>query len=85
MSDGKSSGDYIVFADGFAGKYKDPGRAAYRPSGLAVGPDGALYITDDKAGRIWRVTYVGDPNAKEIQAAPSSSDRSEGLAWRSTT
>ena len=71
LSDGKSSGDYIVFADGFAGKYKDPGRATYRPSGLAVGPDGALYITDDKAGRIWRVTYVGDPNAKGIQAAPT--------------
>ena len=71
LSDGKASGDYIVFADGFAGQYKDPGRAAYRPSGLAVGPDGALYITDDKAGRIWRVTYVGDPNAKGIQAAPA--------------
>ena len=70
LSDGKASGQYIVFADGFAGKYKDPGRATYRPSGLAVGPDGALYITDDKAGRIWRVTYVGDPNAKGIQAAP---------------
>ena len=35
----------------------------HRPSGLAVGPDGALYISDDKAGRIWRVTYNGDPNA----------------------
>ena len=60
-----------MFADGFAGQYKDPGRAAYRPSGLAVGPDGALYITDDKAGRIWRVTYAGDPNAKGIEAAPA--------------
>ena len=71
LSDGKASGDYIVFADGFAGQYKDPGRAAYRPSGLAVGPDGALYITDDKAGRIWRVAYVGDPSAKGIEAAPA--------------
>ncbi len=66
-----ASGDYIVFADGFAGALKDPGRAAHRPSGVAVGPDGTLYITDDKAGRIWRVTYVGDPNATEIQAAPT--------------
>ena len=71
LSDGKASGDYIVFADGFAGTYKDPGRAAHRPSGLAVGPDGALYITDDKAGRIWRVTYNGDPNATGIEAAPA--------------
>jgi len=71
LSDGKTSGDYIVFADGFAGGFKDPGRAAHRPSGVAVGPDGALYITDDKAGRIWRVTYVGDPNVTEIRAAPA--------------
>ena len=71
MADGKPSGDYIVFADGFAGALKDPGGAAHRPSGVAVGPDGTLYITDDKAGRIWRVTYVGDPNATEIQAAPT--------------
>ena len=71
LSDGKISGDYIVFADGFAGIHKEPGRAAHRPSGLAVGPDGALYISDDKAGRIWRVTYIGDPNATGIRAAPT--------------
>jgi glucose/arabinose dehydrogenase/cytochrome c5 len=73
LSDAKPSGDYIVFADGFAGKYKEPGRAAHRPSGLAVGPDGALYITDDKAGRIWRVTYNGDPSATGVEAAPAPS------------
>jgi glucose/arabinose dehydrogenase len=28
--------------------------------GLAQGPDGALYITDDKAGRVWKVTYAGN-------------------------
>jgi glucose/arabinose dehydrogenase/mono/diheme cytochrome c family protein len=72
LSDGKTSGDYIVFADGFAGPNKDPGGAVHRPSGLAVGPDGALYVTDDKAGRIWRVTYSGDPNAP-IEAAPTPS------------
>ena len=67
---GKSSGEYIVFADGFAGKYKDPGRATYRPSGLAAGPDGALYITDDKAGRIWRVTYVEIPTRRVFKLLP---------------
>ena len=72
LSDGKIAGNYIVFADGFAGGYKDPDRSAYRPSGLAVGRDGALYITDDKVGRVWRVTYVGDANAKDIQAAPAA-------------
>jgi glucose/arabinose dehydrogenase len=28
-----------------------------RPSGLAVGPDGSLYVTDDNAGRIWRIVF----------------------------
>ncbi len=53
------SGPFETFADGFAGPEKSPDRAAHRPSGLAVGPDGALYISDDKAGRIWRVVYRG--------------------------
>jgi len=71
LADGKPSGKFVVFADGFAGKYRDPGRAAHRPSGVAVGADGALYISDDKAGRIWRVTFNGDPSVTKIEAAPS--------------
>lgn len=31
--------------------------ATGRPVGLTVGPDGALYISDDKGGVIYRVTY----------------------------
>jgi glucose/arabinose dehydrogenase len=50
---------YEVFADGFAGANKQPDAAAHRPMGLAQGPDGSLYITDDKAGRVWRVVYKG--------------------------
>lgn len=57
MANGKASGPYQVFAAGFAGPRKEPGLAAHRPSGLAVGPDGALYVTDDQQGRVWRVTY----------------------------
>jgi glucose/arabinose dehydrogenase len=57
MSGGKATGEYRVFADGFAGKQKDPGSAAHRPAGLTVGPDGALYISDDQRGTIWRVSY----------------------------
>jgi glucose/arabinose dehydrogenase len=50
---------YEIFADGFAGANKQPDAAAHRPTGLSVGPDGALYITDDKAGRVWKVVYKG--------------------------
>jgi glucose/arabinose dehydrogenase len=31
--------------------------ASGRPVGLAVGQDGALYVTDDKAGDVYRITY----------------------------
>jgi len=33
--------------------------ASGRPVGLAVGPDGALYLSDDKAGMIYRISYKG--------------------------
>ena len=71
LKDGKTAGDFIVFADGFAGAHKDPSRAKHRPSGLAIGPYGALYISDDVGGRVWRITYEGDPDAKGIEAAPA--------------
>jgi glucose/arabinose dehydrogenase len=69
LKDGKPSGAWIRFADGFAGQYREPGRATHRPAGLAVGPDGALYIADDVRGTIWRVTYHGPANAA-LAAAP---------------
>lgn len=58
-TDGKIGSGYETFADGFAGAstISDPNSAAHRPTGLAQGTDGALFITDDKAGRIWRVVY----------------------------
>jgi glucose/arabinose dehydrogenase len=51
-------GKWEVFADGFAGRRKGPGSARHRPVGLAIAPDGSMYITDDQAGRIWNVRYV---------------------------
>ena len=61
-SDGKPSGDWEIFADDFEGPtpIDSPRDARFRPSGLAQGPDGALYIGDDAQGRIWRVTYGGE-------------------------
>jgi glucose/arabinose dehydrogenase len=51
------AGDYEIFASGFAGGMTSPEGADHRPVGLAQGPDGALYLSDDKGGRIWRITY----------------------------
>jgi glucose/arabinose dehydrogenase len=34
-------------------------KAVGRPVGVTVGADGALYISDDSGGRIYRVSYVG--------------------------
>ncbi|WP_242123616.1 c-type cytochrome [Sphingobium sp. Sx8-8] len=70
MKEGRASGAYVLFADGFAGPGKESGNAAHRPSGLAVGPDGALYIGDDKAGRIWKITYMGNAAAAVAEAKP---------------
>jgi len=50
------------FADGFAGGPLGPDatdKARHRPTSLAQGPDGAIYITDDKGGRVWKVVYKG--------------------------
>ncbi|WP_121354590.1 PQQ-dependent sugar dehydrogenase [Flavisolibacter nicotianae] len=59
FKDGKPSGDWEVFANGFAGKENitSPGQAVYRPCGLAQGPDGSLYVSDDVKGTIWKISY----------------------------
>lgn len=54
------SREWEVFADGFAGADKSPRGAAHRPVGLAQGPDGSLFVTDDRGGRIYRVFYIGN-------------------------
>lgn len=62
FADGKPSGGWEVFADGFAGErfISHPSEADHRPMGLAVGPDGTLYVGDDKGGRIWQILYTGN-------------------------
>jgi glucose/arabinose dehydrogenase len=54
---GNPDGTYEEFATDFAGANlpADPKQAMYRPVGVAVGPDGALYVSDDVKGRVWRI------------------------------
>ena len=56
------AGAPLIFATGFAGPDpidRNPGKAAYRPTGAAVGPDGSLYVIDGQKGRLWRISYDG--------------------------
>ncbi len=59
FKNGKPSGDWEIFADDFAGDggYTSPGKAKHRPCGLAQGPDGSLYVTDDQGGTVYRIVY----------------------------
>ena len=60
FKDGKPSGEWEIFADKFAGAGElQPSSAVHRPCGLAQGPDGSLYISDDSKGTIWKVIYTG--------------------------
>jgi glucose/arabinose dehydrogenase len=58
---GKPSGEWEIFADNFAGspEMAASGRANHRPCGLAQGPDGSLYVSDDAKGTIWKIFYKG--------------------------
>jgi len=59
FKDGQPSGDWEVFADGFSGSPEKTasGRADHKPCGLAMGADGALYVSDDVKGTIYKISY----------------------------
>jgi glucose/arabinose dehydrogenase len=48
-----------VGVESFISGWLERGGSTGRPARLAVGPDGALYISDDLGGRIWRAVYDG--------------------------
>jgi glucose/arabinose dehydrogenase/cytochrome c5 len=80
---GMPVGSYEVFADGFAGPetIKSARDARFRPGGLAVGPDGSLYVSDTEKGRVWRIFYTGAERASSSPAArPSPSPASRPIS-----
>jgi glucose/arabinose dehydrogenase len=56
MKDGRATGEYEDFLTGFV---TADGQVWGRPVGVAVGHDGALYVTDDGSRSVWRVSYTG--------------------------
>lgn len=64
FKNGTPSGPWEVFADGFAQQdtIVNTVDAKARPMGIAMGPDGSLYITESVKGKVWRIMYKGDRN-----------------------
>lgn len=86
MQDGQPTGEYEIFATGFVGPeaVTNPGNAAFRPCGLAQGPDGSLYVADSQKGRIWRIMYYGKESGitsqpPAIAASPGAGDTPEAV------
>ena len=59
FKNGKPAGEWEIFANGFAGadNNKSPRGAKARPCGLAEGPDGSLYVSDDSKGAIFKISF----------------------------
>lgn len=62
FENGKPSGPYEIFADGFAGidPIVNTRDAKFRPMGIAFAPDGSMYIGETEKGRIWKIQFKGD-------------------------
>jgi glucose/arabinose dehydrogenase len=56
FANGRPAGEWRVFADGFRGTSQ---QSTYRPTGLAQGNDGSLFVSDDRGGRVYRISWVG--------------------------
>jgi len=61
VKDGVPTGEYQDFATGFV---IDDSQVWGRPVGVAVDKDGALLVSEDASGTIWRISYSGKAAAE---------------------
>jgi glucose/arabinose dehydrogenase len=57
VKEGAPTGEYDDFATGFV---VNDSEVWGRPVGVAVDKDGALLVSEDASGTIWRITYSGE-------------------------
>ena len=57
LNGGKAAGAFEVFAEGFSG-FNPRASWSHRPTGLAQGIDGSLFVADDAGGRIYKIVYA---------------------------
>lgn len=50
---------YQAFATGFFVAPASHATVWGQPAGIAVGPDGSLFVTDDMSGTLWRIVWQG--------------------------
>jgi glucose/arabinose dehydrogenase/mono/diheme cytochrome c family protein len=84
FKNGMPAGEWEVFAENFSGSPEKTanGRADHRPCGLAQGPDGSLYVSDDKGGTIFKISY----NKKEsVKAVVKATTAKQTTAVKKTT
>jgi glucose/arabinose dehydrogenase/cytochrome c5 len=86
FKNGMPAGDWEVFADNFSGSPEKTasGRADHRPCGLAQGPDGSLYVTDDKNGTIFKISYNKN-EAIEKKATVKTAPAKKAVTVKKTT
>lgn len=57
---GSALGTYEIFAT-------SSGAKRFRMGGVAVAPDGSLYISETDTGRIWRIVYTGETTSEALK------------------